>query len=272
MLGECKLPASPASTGYCLNPSSAWIPLLTSGAALAYTPPSVALYGMNGTQAEPLQCDASGNLIFSSFPKNATDPATCSVAQVEFNTTSNVPKYCYPANTWNAFGGGGSGTVTGSGTANTYAIWTAAGAIGNGTISTAAGVDTDTNTFNAPSVSAGTPSVAASAACTVASGSHCLVFDESSAAGVPAASVDYIRSDSTSHRLKQSLNNGAEVNVPIPSEIPAAQVAANLASSGATGVTPVIDDHIVPTSSILSNIFYFTCNHTECGRSWQNFR
>jgi hypothetical protein len=48
--------------------------------------------------------------------------------------------------------------------------------------------------------------------------------------------MDYIRADATSHRLKQSLNNGAEVNIPIPSEIPAAQVAANLANSTSTGV------------------------------------
>jgi hypothetical protein len=67
-----------------------------------------------------------------------------------------------------------------------------------------------------------------------------MAVDETSTAGVPAAGVDYLRADATSHRIKQSLNGGAEVNVPIPSEIPAAQVAANLASSGSTGVTGVL--------------------------------
>lgn len=87
---------------------------------------------------------------------------------------------------------------------------------------------------SAPSLISGT---SAGAKAALPTGAHGMPMDETSTGGVPAASVDYIRSDSTSHRLKQSLNGGAEVNVPIPSEIPAAQVAANLASSGSTGVT-----------------------------------
>ena len=54
---------------YCMNPSGAWIPVLSGyGAALGYSPaPFTGLYGSNNAGAVgswyPLQCDASGNLI-----------------------------------------------------------------------------------------------------------------------------------------------------------------------------------------------------------------
>jgi hypothetical protein len=85
-----------------------------------------------------------------------------------------------------------------------------------------------------------------------------MAVDETSTAGVPAAGVDYLRADATSHRIKQSLNGGAEVNVPIPSEIPAAQVAANLASSGSTGVTGVLPVANGGTGSTVANTTFTT--------------
>jgi len=96
--------------GLCINPSGAWIPISAIisgpvyGAAQTY-----GILGQKGSSWYGIACDASGNITAGSLPQNATDPATCTTGQVEFNTTSNVPKYCYPANTWNSWAGG-SGT------------------------------------------------------------------------------------------------------------------------------------------------------------------
>lgn len=57
----------PAGYGYCMNPSGNWIPIMSGagGMPVTYTPPATAIYGTNGTNPVPLQCDASGNLIVS---------------------------------------------------------------------------------------------------------------------------------------------------------------------------------------------------------------
>lgn len=62
--------------------------------------------------------------------------------------------------------------------------------------------------FSAPSFVSGTPSAGALAA--LPSGAHGMAGDESSAAGVPASGVDYIRWDSTSHCAMISTNGGSE--------------------------------------------------------------
>lgn len=222
--------------GMCLY-NGGLIPINAStGTPLGYVPqPLDQLYGSNNGGVTgswyPLACDANGNLQ-TSMGNYAAAPSTCSTGQTYFNTANSTPYYCSATNSWTAFGGGG-GSMTWPSSPG-YALWQ------SGTSWSAPHL-TDSGTgvasslpFTAPSLVSGTPSAGALAA--LPTGAHGMSGDESSTAGVPAAGVDYLRFDSTSHRVKQSVNNGAEVNVPIPSEIPAAQVAANLASSGSTGV------------------------------------
>ena len=143
---------------YCMNPSGVSIVLNgLGGVAAGFTPGTdVQLYGQTaGGVITAVQCDAGGNLILASLPQNATDPATCATGQVEFNTTANVPKYCYPANTWNSWNGGSAGTVTGSGTTNYYPLWSGTSSLTNSTIDhgvTTAGTDTDSYNFAAPQI------------------------------------------------------------------------------------------------------------------------
>lgn len=66
-----------------------------------------------------------------------------------------------------------------------------------------------TNAIAASSFLAGTPTTAAKAA--LPAGAHGNVYDETSTSGVPAAAVDYIRADSVTHTIVQSVNGGAEV-------------------------------------------------------------
>ena len=83
----------------------------------------------------------------------------------------------------------------------------------------------------------GTPSSGAQAA--LPSGAHGFAFDESSTAGVPAAGVDYIRADSTTHTLRASVNGGAEASVltgPLTaSQIPAPSYTVSSGSITVTG-------------------------------------
>lgn len=135
----------------------------------------------------------------------------------------------------------GSAAVAPTATASTaLPAGTAIGTLDTGTptLTPSANLWTSNVPVSAPSLLSGTPSAGVLAA--LPTGAHGMAVDETSTVGVPAAGVDYLRADATSHRIKQSLNGGAEVNVPIPSEIPAAQVAANLASSGSTGVMGVL--------------------------------
>lgn len=77
---------------------------------------------------------------------------------------------------------------------------------------------------NALSVGATPPT-----ACGSATG--CVALAEASTAGTPTAAMDYVRSDSTAHGFKVSLNNGAEFTSLMNFSV------ANLASSSAGGVT-----------------------------------
>lgn len=63
------------------------------------------------------------------FPsaQGATDPATCTIGQSFFNTTSNTRKDCTATNTWTASGGGGSGTVNNCTLAHALTEYPAAG-------------------------------------------------------------------------------------------------------------------------------------------------
>lgn len=190
---------------YCMNPSGVSIVLNgLGGVAAGFTPgTSVQLYGQTaGGVTTAVQCDASGNLILASLPQNATDPATCATGQVEFNTTANVPKYCYPANTWNSWTGGG-GTVTGSGTTNYYPLWSGASSVANGTIDhglTTAGTDTDSYNFAAPQITV-------TGNCTLTSTAiGCPGFLEGTLPTTGLAGTTYIASDSAG--LAQSANNG----------------------------------------------------------------
>ena len=124
-----------------------------------------------------------------------------------------------------------TGTVYGGGTANYSHIHTPLG-VGIGYLPLAGGTLTGplngtdasfSGTVSANTMVSGAPSSGALAA--LPSGAHGLACDESSTVGVPASGVDYIRCDATTHRLMQSLNGAAEVNIPLPSEIPPALAA-----------------------------------------------
>ncbi len=54
----------PASTGYCYYAAgSMWIPMAATGGTISLPPPSISLYGVNGTTPSAVLCDANGNLI-----------------------------------------------------------------------------------------------------------------------------------------------------------------------------------------------------------------
>ena len=148
--------------------------------------------------------------------KNGTMAATGStgVSQVVqgTNVTISEGSPCTGSCTINA-SGGGSGTV--SGQANgVIPLATASTTIGaQSALSDNGTTVTSTEPVAAPSVVAGTPTAAAKAA--LPAGAHGLACDESATAGVPAALVDYVRCDSTTHALLLS-NNGAPEQTLVP--------------------------------------------------------
>ena len=238
--------AGPPSGGWCRNPGGAIIPIHTSllGAAYPGVPPASYLYGSTdgGSTWYGLQCDANGNLSAGAI-LGATIPA---IAAGCLGSSDGLTLG------WIGCGGGG-GSMTWPSSPG-YALWQSGTSWSTPHLTDSGTGVASSLPFTAPSLVSGTPSAGALAA--LPTGAHGMSGDESSTAGVPAAGVDYLRFDSTSHRVKQSVNNGAEVNVPIPSEIPAAQVAANLASSGSTGVTGVLPVANLPTGLNVRSITF----------------
>ncbi len=66
-------------------------------------------------------------------------------------------------------------------------------------------------TLSGTSVASGSPTTAAQSA--LPTGSHGFACDESATAGVPASNVDYLRCDSASHKILESLNDGSELSL-----------------------------------------------------------
>jgi len=95
------------------------------------------------------------------------------------------------------------------------------------------------------SVISGTPTAGAIAA--LPSGSRGFACDETSTAGVPAATVDYIRCDSTTHRIVQSVNNGSEAALVTTSST---DTLTNKTLTSPTLVSPILG---TPTSVTLTN-------------------
>ncbi len=147
-----------------------------------------------------------------------TCSATVNTWAVESNATP-VAFQCSNATgsyAWNQLGGsGGSGNMndaSGTATADLFALTTSTAHVysidtllsDNGTTLAYTG----TGGISAKALIAGTPSSGALAA--LPSGAHGLASDESSTAGVPAASVCYLRADSTSNTVELSCNDVAE--------------------------------------------------------------
>lgn len=100
--------------------------------------------------------------------------------------------------------------------------------------------------FSAPSLLSGTPSSGAQAA--LPSGAHGMACDESSTAGVPASAVDYLRCDSATHEILQSLNDGSEIPLVTTS---ATQTLTNKTLTSPTLTTPALG---TPTSGVITNL------------------
>lgn len=107
-------------------------------------------------------------------------------------------------------GAGGSGNTTSTAlTTNKIPKASGANSIIDSSISDNGTTVSTPEPISAPSFISGTPSAGALAALPAgASGSAC---DETVTAGVPAAGVDYIRCDATTHTIVKSLNGGPEV-------------------------------------------------------------
>lgn len=122
------------------------------------------------TQTQPSSADLSdvANLVFNNqantysggglqdlnamdlrLPNHASDPATCSVGQIEFNTVGVATKVCTATNTWTALGAGG-GTTTNALTMNNSNAGATSGSSFNG----GAAVTISANSVGAPSLSA----------------------------------------------------------------------------------------------------------------------
>lgn len=115
-----------------------------------------------------------------------------------FNVT-NLIQRIWNGSTWVNNAGGGGGTITGSGTANSFTGWN-----GPTSLTNAPATYSGLNSFFSGSISAGS-----GASCgTGATG--CVAMTEAATAGTPSAGVDYIRADSVSHTLKCSQNGAAE--------------------------------------------------------------
>ena len=151
-------------TGFCLAVSGSnagsYVPIATgaNSSLLAVAPtPYVTLFGFDGTNYDTVSCDSSGNLIINSLPQNATDPATCAVAQVEFNTTSHAPKYCYPANTWNTWTGGGGSFTALTGDATSTSTGGATTVVGANNVTSTGTTGTGEFVFSISPALTGTP-------------------------------------------------------------------------------------------------------------------
>ena len=99
-----------AGTGATARPTSATAgngSATCSGTAVLNT--GIGSYG-------PILVDANGNIVAGGFNTGASLPATCSSNPMAVfavvTAGAAVPYYCSSANTWAAFGGSGSGTVT----------------------------------------------------------------------------------------------------------------------------------------------------------------
>lgn len=122
------------------------------------------------TQTQPASADLSdvANLVFNNaantysgtglqdmntvdlrLPNHASDPATCAVGQIEFNTVGVATKICTATNTWTALGAGG-GTTTNALTLNNSNSGAASGSTFNGS----AAVTLSSNTLGAPNLAA----------------------------------------------------------------------------------------------------------------------
>lgn len=99
-----------------------------------------------------------------------TDPSGTTPCTLPWQYNSADGTAWYPANpsagscTWAELAGGGGTPITGTGTANYYALWTGTSTLGNSTTSTSGGVDTNTNVSAAPQFNTTVTSVAYSAA------------------------------------------------------------------------------------------------------------
>ena len=146
---------------------------------------------------------------------NATAGSASPTAVAMPTCTSGADLYNTSTHSWSCTAVGGSGTVTvvGAGSLTSTALVTGGGSQALQTPSAASTLDASGNATFAGQVIGtagifGTPSTAAKAA--LPSGAHGMANDESATAGVPAASICYLRADSTSHTYEESCNNAAE--------------------------------------------------------------
>jgi hypothetical protein len=181
------------------------------------------------------QINPANQILWPEITGSGAPSGSCTSAnygQPYTDTTNNQEYFCM-ASGWQ-LGSGGSGTV--SGQANgVFPLGTAPTAIGaqshmdDGV--SAAGKITSTEPLVAPSVATGVPSAGVLAA--LPTGANGLACDESSSSGVPAAGVDYIRCDSTTHQILQSLNGAAEA--PLGVGVPSISTTSPLLVNGGAG-------------------------------------
>jgi hypothetical protein len=142
----------------------------------------------------------------------------------------------------------GSGTVTTSGSpANTYCSYFTNTAVITGTANCtmdSSGDITSAGKINGASVSAGTPPSGVGSTAQGGFGAT----EAASTGWTPTSSQDYIRADSTQHRLVMSNNGGSESNVVGTTDTQ------TLTGKTVDGVTPTTFGYVDPTSSIQTQL------------------
>jgi len=184
---------------------------------------------LSGTPALPNGTTATTQTLGDNTTKIATD------AFVLANVGSGMT---YPSSTYYGLSGGSS--------------WSTSHLSDNGTTITAS------ENFTAPALVSGTPSSGALAA--IPSGAHGMACDESSTAGVPASSVDYIRCGTGG--MVGSDNNGAESAVVLAA---ASQTLTNKSIAGSEiNSGTVASTYIGPPTTVVSSgsVAAVTTNNT----------
>lgn len=176
------------------------------------------LFGFNCNSGTVLDANSITNSSWVNVnPTNCTSPSsTVAYNGNSSRGTSAINNFLTTGNSTNCLRVDGSNGACGSGGspisgATTNACVSAASATTIQTPSANCLIDPATGNLSAPVVTSGTPSAGTIAA--LPTGSHGFSCDESTTAGVPAAGTAYIRCDSTSNTILQSVNGSAEMIV-----------------------------------------------------------
>lgn len=199
--------------------TAAQIPVMNSGAT-SYAPVSLS-QDCTITASGVITCLKTNNVAFGTFAtQNFTTPPIIGGGTPN---TINASTLLLPApgiQVWNSDTGlsrtGSDSLACGNGTANDASC-----ALGVGSLAAATNVQ----------IGAGTA---------VPCGGDCIGLVETSTAGTPTASADYLRPDGTAHGFKLSLNGGAEfvsaMNIPAPATIVASAPVVQLVASGTSAL------------------------------------